>query len=291
MPQSSVRHLRLPMHLISMCPGQPTVCPYTTAMTPNLEPYLDVAVRAARAAGAIHLAHAESPHTIDRKSSFSDLVTEVDRLAEAEIRRIILAAYPGHAILGEEEGEVGGGAQAALWVVDPLDGTVNYAHGLPIYCASVGLELDGERAVGAVYDPSRGELFTAVRGGGARLNGRRITVSGTGLDGPPLVATGFAYDSATDQSNVGLLSRVLAQGWPVRRPGAAALDLCNVACGRMDAYWELGLKRWDSAAGSLIVEEAGGQVTGAGGEPTPYAPVLVASNGMLHPDLLRLLAP
>ncbi len=257
---------------------------------PDLHTYLDTAIRAARAAGAIHLAHAEQPHTIDRKSTYSDLVTEVDRLAETEIRRIILDAHPNHAILGEEEGELGSGAHDALWVVDPLDGTVNYAHGLPIYCASVGLELNGERMVGAVYDPTRDELFTAVRGGGAHLNGRRVHVSRTDHDGPPLVATGFAYDVADDQSNVALLQRVLSEGWPVRRPGAAALDLCNVACGRMDAYWELGLKRWDAAAASLILEEAGGRVTDAQGAPTPYARVIVASNGVLHDALLRLLA-
>lgn len=256
----------------------------------NLASLLDLAVQAARAAGQIHLAHVGRPFRVETKTTFSDLVTEVDRLAEAEVRRLILAAHPDHSILGEEGGQVDGGTDSALWVVDPLDGTVNYAHGFPVYCASVGLELGGERVVGAVYDPSRDELFTAVRGGGAFLNGRRVQTSATpDLRAPALVSTGFPYNVAEDPRNLQLLTKVLALGVPVRRPGAAALDLCYVACGRLDAYWEMGLKRWDSAAGSLIVQEAGGRVTDGDGRDTPYAELIVASNGALHPELLALL--
>ncbi|ADV68238.1 inositol monophosphatase family protein [Deinococcus maricopensis] len=251
--------------------------------------FLDVAVRAARAAGAVHLAGLGRTHAVQTKTTFSDLVTEVDAEAERVIRDLILQAHPDHAILGEEGGLVGEGADA-LWVVDPLDGTVNYAHGYPVFCASIALELRGERVAGAVYDPTRDELFTATRGGGAHLNGRPIRVSDTPeLRSPALVSTGFPYDVDRDQRNLGLLRKLLAVGVPVRRPGAAALDLCNVACGRMDAYWELGLKRWDSAAGSLIVEEAGGLVTDGAGERTPYAPLIVATNGKLHAELLGVL--
>ena len=255
----------------------------------DLSAYLDVAIHAARAAGAIQLGRAEVPHQISSKSTFSDLVTEVDALCEAEIRRIVLESFPGHAVLGEEEGQQGEGD--FLWVVDPLDGTVNYAHGFPVYCASVGLEVRGVRVVGAVYDPTRRELFTATLGGGAFLNGQRIRAAATpSLQSPALIATGFPYNVAEDAGNLGYLNKLLALGVPVRRPGAAALDLCYVACGRLDGYWELGLKRWDAAAGSLIVEEAGGIVTDAAGKETPYGAVIVAAGAHLHPELLGVLS-
>ena len=251
--------------------------------------FLEVAVHAARAAGAVHLASLGRTHEVQTKTTFSDIVTEVDAEAERVIRDIILSSYPDHAILGEEGGLTGEGA-GALWVVDPLDGTVNYAHGYPVFCSSVGLEVDGVRVAGAVYDPTRDELFTATRGGGAFLNGAAIRVSSTPeLRAPALVSTGFPYDVDSDQRNLGLLRKLLAVGVPVRRPGAAALDLCNVACGRMDAYWEMGLKRWDAAAGSLIVEEAGGLVTDGAGARTPYAPLIVATNATLHEELVAVL--
>ncbi|WP_237724697.1 inositol monophosphatase family protein [Deinococcus alpinitundrae] len=253
-----------------------------------LAAFLDTAVAAALAAGAIQLARAGLPHEVRAKSIFSDLVTEVDALCEAEIRRIILAAHPDHAVLGEEEGQAGDGE--FLWVVDPLDGTVNYARGYPVYCASVALEVRGVRVVGAVYDPTRRELFTASLGGGAFLNGARIRPSETPrLQSPALISTGFPYNVADDASNLTRLGKLLALGVPVRRPGAAALDLCNVACGRMDGYWESGLKRWDSAAASLIVEEAGGVVSDLAGAPTPYGLGIVAANPALHAELRSVL--
>lgn len=256
---------------------------------PALPAYLDVAAQAARAAGAIQLARAELAHDEKSKTTFSDLVTEVDALCEAEIRRLISAAYPDHAVLGEEEGQAGEGD--FLWVVDPLDGTVNYARGYPVYCASVALEVRGLRVVGAVYDPTRRELFTAMRGGGAFLNGARIRPSRTpSLRSPALISTGFPYNVASDRSNLGHLEKLLSLGVPVRRPGAAALDLCNVAAGRMDGYWEVGLKRWDAAAGSLIVEEAGGLISDLDGQPTPYGRGIVAANPLLHPELLAVLS-
>lgn len=249
-----------------------------------------MAVEAARIAGAIQLAHVGQTLQVRSKSTASDLVTEVDALAEAAIRAVITRAYPDHTVLGEEEGLGSGPADAPFrWIVDPLDGTVNYAHGFPVFCASVALEAQRERVVGAVFDPNRQELFTATRGGGAFLNGRPIRVSEVPtLTTPALVSTGFPYD-ASGGRNLALVERLLRLGIPIRRPGAAALDLCNVACGRMDAYWEIGLKPWDSAAGSLIVQEAGGTVSDAHGCPDPYAEMLVASNGQLHAELLTLL--
>ncbi|WP_216317734.1 inositol monophosphatase family protein [Deinococcus aestuarii] len=256
----------------------------------DLAAALTVAVEAARTAGAIHRAHAGKALTIRSKSTYSDLVTEVDALSEAAIREVIARTYPDHAVLGEEEGLGGGGGDVShRWVVDPLDGTVNYAHGFPFSCVSVGLEERGERVVGVVFDPNRDELFTATRGGGAFLNGSPIRVSETPtLTTPALVSTGFPYDTG-GENNLNLVARLLRLGVPVRRPGAAALDLCSVACGRVDAYWEFGLKPWDSAAGSLIVEEAGGTVTGRDGVPSPYAPMIVATNGRVHAELLALL--
>lgn len=243
---------------------------------------------AARAAGAIHQEHVGRALNVQSKSTVGDLVTEVDALAEAEIRRIILERHPGHAILGEEEGLVGGGG--ARWIVDPLDGTVNYAHGFPVYCASVAFEQDGALRVGAVFDPTRDELFTASRGGGAFLNGAPIRVSGTKeLSMPAMLATGFPYNIAQDATNLELLRRALALGLPVRRAGAAALDLCSVACGRFDGYWELGLKPWDAAAGALIVREAGGRVTDRAGADEAFGDMLIASNSSLHDELLAML--
>lgn len=262
----------------------------TSLSSETLAQALNVAVQAARAAGAVHLAHLGRVQVVRSKSSYADLVTEVDAEAEQVIRRVIAGHFPDQAVLGEEEG-YGAGAQQAdgRWVVDPLDGTVNYAHGYPVFCASVALEWQGVRVVGAVYDATRDELFTATLGGGAFLNGQAIRVSSTPtLTTPALVSTGFPYDTSGER-NLRLVARLLRRGVPVRRPGAAALDLCNVACGRMDAFWELGLKPWDTAAGSLIVQEAGGMFTDFSGEVTPYGEVLLATNGLLHSELLALL--
>lgn len=247
----------------------------------------DVAVRAARAAGAVHAAHLGRIQTVRTKSTYADLVTEVDGEAERVIRDVIAATFPDHAVLGEEEGQQGEGE--FRWVVDPLDGTVNYAHGYPVFCSSVALEVRGVPVVGAVYDVTRDELFSAVQRQGAFLNGSPVRVSQTpSLTTPALVATGFPYDNSGER-NLAHVAKLLRLGVPVRRPGAAALDLCNVACGRMDAYWELGLKPWDSAAGSLILLEAGGRVTDGSGGDTPYGEMIVATNGLLHGELLALL--
>ncbi len=250
---------------------------------------LSVAHRAADAAARIHRGHAGGRLDIGTKSSSIDLVTEVDRLSEEAIRREIAATYPDHVVLGEEAGQAAGEA-VHRWIVDPLDGTVNYAHGFPVYCASIALEIDGEVVVGVVLDTARGERFAATLGGGATLDGVPIAVSRTTDVGQAMLGTGFAYGGEAVGRNLEILSRVLPQARAIRRPGAAALDLCYVACGRYDGYWELQLNAWDVAAGLLIVREAGGTVTGPAGAPYHWDdPGLVATNGHLHARLSALL--
>jgi myo-inositol-1(or 4)-monophosphatase len=253
----------------------------------SLETFLALAVRAAHAAGEIQLRNLGTDLGIDEKTSDSDLVTRTDKECEATIRQLILAAHPDHAILGEEGGQQG--SSRFEWIVDPLDGTVNYAHGFPFFCVSIGLEIDGVPSLGVVFDPNRNETFTTTRGGGAFLNGKRIAVSAQAkLTGRAMLATGFPYDTATALVAVEVFKRFLAKGLPIRRPGAAALDLCYVACGRIDAFWEYKLNAWDCAAGNLMILEAGGQVTNFTGEPYVYASKkLVASNGLLHQEMLE----
>lgn len=254
-----------------------------------LDAYLRTAIRAAREAARIQLAERESDLEVEMKSSDIDLVTRVDALCEESIRRIIAEEHKGHVVIGEELGHDATGRYR--WIVDPLDGTVNYAHGFPVYCVSIGLEIDDEVVVGVVYDGERDELFTAVSGRGSFLNGRPIGVSETVSPRASLLATGFAYTPERIALNLEVFARVLPQVQSVRRPGSAALDICYVACGRLDGFWELGLNSWDVAAGWLILREAGGSVTGKGGAPYRLGDgVLVASNGHLHAALLDVLA-
>ena len=250
---------------------------------------LTVAHRAADAAARIHRGHAGGRLDITTKSSSIDLVTEVDRLSEAAIRAEVSAAFPDHVVLGEEGGQPAGDA-SHRWIVDPLDGTVNYAHGFPVYCVSIALEVDGEVVVGVVLDTARGERFAATLGGGATLDGVPIEVSRTTEVGRAMLGTGFAYGGDAVGRNLEILARVLPQVRAVRRPGAAALDLCYVACGRFDGFWELQLNAWDVAAGMLIVREAGGTVTGPTGAPYRWDDAaMIASNGHLHARLSQLL--
>lgn len=254
--------------------------------------YLAAAVEIVLRAGAIQLARRESGFRIDKKGTI-DLVTEVDLECERMCRAAIAERFPGHDVLAEELSS-GPGERARSshrWVFDPLDGTTNYAHGLPIFCASLALEIDGQAEVGAIYDPSRQELFTAERGVGAFLNGERLAVSAAATLLDSLLVTGFPYDvhkQATDL--VGLFGAFLGRARAVRRLGSAALDLCYVAAGRFDAFWEQHLKPWDVAAGALIVREAGGRVTGMDGTPfDPAAAHLVASNGHVHAAMLEVI--
>jgi myo-inositol-1(or 4)-monophosphatase len=256
----------------------------------NLETYLQTALRAATAAAKIQLEHLGGDLGIETKSSDSDLVTVVDKACEEIIRQIILEAHPEHSILGEEGGSVGTGSYQ--WIVDPLDGTVNYAHGFPFFCVSIALEIDGVRAVGVVHDPNRHEVFTSIRGGGAFLNGKPIKVSSIGqLNGRAMLATGFPYDTEAALKSVEVFRKFLALGLPVRRPGAAALDLAYIACGRIDGFFEYKLNAWDCAAGILMIEEAGGRVSSFAGEIYQYEEKkIVASNGLIHTAILEVIS-
>ncbi len=248
---------------------------------------LELAVELAQGAGEIQRERYESDLEIQTKSASIDLVTEVDRACEALIVEGVRRARPKDAILAEE----GSGEERTAdwrWIVDPLDGTTNYAHGFPRFCVSIGIEHRGEREVGVVYDPLLDELFHAKRGGGAFLGEQRIGVSRETDLGRALVATGFAYDvHRSEADNLAYFSRMLKTARGIRRDGSAALDLCYVAAGRLDAYWEFKLHAWDVAAGSLIVEEAGGRVSDLRGGAAPHSgSEIFTSNGLLHDAVL-----
>jgi myo-inositol-1(or 4)-monophosphatase len=255
--------------------------------------YLATAVEIVLRAGDIQRAGQESGFRIDKKGSI-DLVTEVDLACERMCRETIAERFPGHDILAEELGGAspGGTASRFRWVFDPLDGTTNYAHGLPIYCSSLALEIDGRADVAAIYDPTRRELFTAERGEGSYLNGRALRVSQTSTLIDSLLVTGFPYSVHEERGElVALFGHFLGRARAVRRLGSAALDLCYVAAGRFEAFWEQHLKPWDVAAGALIVEEAGGEVSGMDGAPfDPAAAHLIASNGHVHGEVVETIA-
>jgi myo-inositol-1(or 4)-monophosphatase len=261
-------------------------------MADEVSTVLSVALRLAREAGAIQRERYETAVEIATKSTAIDLVTEVDRACERHIVDALRRERPRDDILAEEGGAHADGGGEWRWVIDPLDGTVNYAHGYPCFCVSIGVERGGIRTVAAVYDPLRDELFEAVRGGGARRNGRPIRVSRERELGRALLATGFAYDVRdSERDNLDLLARAVKRAGGVRRDGSAALDLCYVACGRFDAFWELKLHAWDVAAGLLVLEEAGGRSSDLAGEPAPASGAeIVTSNGAIHAELLAVLA-
>jgi myo-inositol-1(or 4)-monophosphatase len=226
---------------------------------------------------------------IDKKGTI-DLVTEIDVAVERMFRALIGERFPDHDVLAEEMGQLHRGA-SHRWVFDPLDGTTNYAHGVPIFCAAVALEIEGEAAVGAVYDPNRRELFTTERGVGAWLNGAPLRVSSAATLVDSLLVTGFPYDVQSRLSEIldpfaGFLKKARA----IRRLGSAAIDLCWVAAGRMDGFWEQGLQAWDTMAGALMVHEAGGRVTALDGGPW-RADVghCLASNGLIHDEMLGVI--
>jgi myo-inositol-1(or 4)-monophosphatase len=258
----------------------------------ELDALLALATRLAREAGAIQKARYESGFAIDTKSQPVDLVTEVDHACEAHIVEALAHERPHDAVLAEEgRGQDHAGA-TWRWVIDPLDGTTNFAHGYPRFAVSIGVESKGEPALGVVYDPLLDELYHAVAGGGAFRNGRPIHVSRESELARALLATGFAYDKAVcDDDNVAEFRAALKAARELRRDGSAALDLCYLAGGRLDGYWEHKLKPWDVAAGGLIVREAGGRVTDrAGGESWRSGHQIVATNGAIHDALLALLA-
>jgi myo-inositol-1(or 4)-monophosphatase len=251
---------------------------------------LRVAVDAARRAGDLLRGELGSPRHIAFKGGPTDLVTEMDTRAEALIVGALRRAFPDDAILAEERGSEPG-RSGRCWIIDPLDGTTNYAHGMPVFGVSIALQMGGRVAVGVVFDPGRDELFTAERGRGAFVNERRLAVSATPTLNESLLATGFPYNvRETAENNFRQYTAFSLRSQGVRRMGSAVTDLAYVAAGRYDGFWELRLGPWDAAAGSLMVEEAGGRVTDlTGGAIDLDAPALVASNGRIHDELLRTL--
>jgi myo-inositol-1(or 4)-monophosphatase len=248
-----------------------------------------VALAAAYSGGSYIRSRLDRTRRIDHKGEI-DLVTEADLGSERRIIDIIRASFPDHTILSEEHG-LTEGRSAYKWIVDPLDGTTNFAHGLAACCVSIALVKENRPIIGIVWGPFTDELFSAVRGAGAYLNGRRMTVSGIDRIGDSLIATGFPYNVRTIMAPVmNRLTRCLEASQGIRRLGSAALDMCYVAAGRFEAFWEEQLHPWDTAAGHLIVTEAGGQVTDFDNRPfEPEMKSILASNGRIHHRMLELL--
>jgi myo-inositol-1(or 4)-monophosphatase len=259
-------------------------------MSPDLHAERDLAIELARAAGELLRDGLLAPRRIAYKGSPTNLVTEMDAGVEALVVDRLLARFPDDAILAEERGARAGGS-GRRWIIDPLDGTTNYAHGLPIYAVSIALEVDGHVRLGVVFDPSQRELFVAERGSGAFCNDARLAVSAaTSLDAS-LLATGFPYDIRVKaDNNLREYAAFAVRSRGVRRMGSAVLYLAWLAAGRLDGYWELRLGPWDVAAGGLMVEEAGGRLTELTGGPLDLDnPRVVASNGRIHEQMLAVL--
>ena len=251
---------------------------------------LSTAIEAVIRAGQIQMDFIDSGFKISKKGAI-DLVTEADVAVETMFRKLIAERFPDHTILAEEFGQDKDTRGAShCWVFDPIDGTNNYAHGLPIFCSSLALEIDGRGEIGAIYDPTRKELFVGERGGGAFLNGRPIYVSEAATLVESMLVTGFPYDiHKRIPEIVGLFGDFVGKARAVRRLGSAALDICYVAAGRMDGFWEQDLKPWDIAAGAIILEEAGGKVTDFNGGPfLSRRPQLLATNGRIHDQMLGI---
>jgi len=251
--------------------------------------FLSTAIEAVVRAGDLQMAKFGTGIRVEKKGAI-DLVTEVDVEVERMFRALVAERFPDHDVLAEE---LGGGQKGAShrWVFDPLDGTTNFAHGVPIFCASLGLEIDGQAAVAAVYDPNRKELFTAEAGIGSWLNGHPLKVSATDSVLESMLVTGFPYNVHQKADEyLKTFSDVLKQARAVRRLGSAAIDICWVAAGRMDGFWEASLKPWDTCAAALILKEAGGKVTGMDGKTwEPDAGHILATNGVIHEEVLRIL--
>lgn len=250
-------------------------------------------VEAAEAGAAVlreaHAARGYRSLSVDHKGRI-DLVTSVDHAAEAVVVERLGQLLPSVPVLAEERGLVAGSRSDCRFIVDPLDGTTNFTHGFPVFCVSVAYEQDGEVIAGAVLDPTRGERFTAEKGAGAMLNGSAIRVSAAADPESALLATGFPYSREAMDRALELFVRIMRRARAVRRAGSAALDLCSLAAGRLDGFWEEGLRAWDTAAGELIVREAGGRVTDFEGRPFVNGGAnIAASNGRLHRALLAML--
>jgi myo-inositol-1(or 4)-monophosphatase len=259
---------------------------------------LNLAVETALEAGRFLKMSVGKIKSIERKAGQeTNLVTEIDKKAEELIISKIKRRFPHHDFLGEESGSSGGGTDSHAaksdhkWIIDPLDGTTNFTHGLPIYCVSIGLEVAGEVKLGVVYDPNQDELFAAERGTGAWLNNKRIRVSKRSKLIESLIVTGFPYNIKENPFNATEHFRnFLMSSQAVRRLGSAALDLCYVAAGRFDGYWEVTLNPWDMAAGIVLLEEAGGKFTDFKGFPsTIYKPNVLTTNGIIHEQMVEVL--
>ena len=257
----------------------------------------EIGVKAARAGGKILLDFFEKELRIDYKGE-KNLVTDADRGAEAIIVETIRSSFPDHRFLGEEGGSYSGSGETTSaesiykWIIDPLDGTTNFAHTFPMFCVSIALERSGEIVFGVVLDPVRDEIFLAETGQGATLNGRPIRVSKTEQLNDSLLVTGFAYDIRRNlEHNLDHFTNFSIRAQGIRRTGTAALDLCYVAMGRLDGFWEMKLSPWDTAAGALICGEAGGRVTTFKGAPASiYLKEILATNGKIHSEMIDVLA-
>ena len=254
---------------------------------------LNFAINVARDAGSILVDKLGRALQVSNKGAI-DLVTEADLASEKLIIERIRSHYPRHAILAEESGasgnHAGGSSSEWKWIIDPLDGTTNYAHGYPCFCVSIGVERAGKLELGVVYDPMRNEMFTAERGQGATLNDRPMRVSAVAELSRAMLCTGFPYDVRDRPDFARDFSSFTMQAQAVRRDGSAALDLAYVACGRFDGFWEDGLNPWDLAAGVLIIEEAGGSVTDFEGAPLDiYSARVLASNGLVHHAMMQVI--
>lgn len=257
-----------------------------------MNPTVNIAVRAARSAGNIIARHVDRLDRIRVESKgLNDFVSDVDRMAEQEIIQVLRNAYPDHAIMGEETGNHGEAEH--VWIVDPLDGTTNFLHGLPHFAVSIALQVKGRLEVGVIYDPMRQELYTAHRGGGATLDGRKLRMRSQKTINGRLIGTGFPFKEPHHMdAYLEMFRSVSRRASDLRRAGSAALDLAYVAAGRLDGYWEIGLKPWDLAAGALLVREAGGVVGDFNGtENFIHNGNVVAGSPKLFHDLLQVIQP
>jgi len=253
---------------------------------------LNIAIRAARSAGNLIARYADRTDSLQvTRKGWNDFVSEVDQAAEQEIIRIIHRAYPSHALLAEESGAAG--ESEFVWIIDPLDGTTNFLHGFPVFAVSIAVQHRGETRYAVVYDPLRNELFTAARGTGATLNDRRIRVTRRASLNGSLLGTGFPFRrSGLLDDYLAMFRALFIETSGVRRAGSAALDLAYVAAGRLDGFWEIGLKPWDIAAGDLLIREAGGIVTDfAGHHEVLSSGNVVAGGAKVHEAILRTLRP
>lgn len=253
--------------------------------------FLSTAIESVVRAGDLQIAKFGTGVRVEKKGAI-DLVTEVDLEVERMFRALVAKRFPDHDVLAEELGAQANRGARHRWVFDPLDGTTNFAHGVPIFCASLALEIDGEAVVGAVYDPNREELFTAEAGVGSWMNGQRLKVSTSATVLESILVTGFPYNVHQKADEfLKTFGDILKQARAVRRLGSAAIDICWVAAGRMDGFWEASLKPWDTSAAALILQEAGGMVTGMDGKAwNPDGGHILATNGLIHDEVLRILS-